>query len=78
MSKKTNYRKKRALVRLTVMQMPPESTERQVSVRYMQNFSDMDIRVDLRITKKSLLDSRKKIRALLLAAFGEEIEITLK
>jgi hypothetical protein len=60
------------------MQMPPESTERQVSVRYMQNFSDMDIRVDLRITKKSLLDSRKKIRALLLAAFGEEIEITLK
>lgn len=60
------------------MQMPSESTERQVSVRYMQNFSDMDIRIDLQITKRNLQDSREKIKALLLAAFGDDFDITLK
>lgn len=73
MSKKQNYRKRRALVRLTVMQMPAESTEKQVSVRYMQNYCDIDIRMELRITKANLQESRKKIKALLLAAFGEEL-----
>jgi hypothetical protein len=58
--------------------MPSESTERQVSVRYMQNYCDMDIRIDLRITKQSLQDSREKIKALLLAAFGDDFDITLK
>ena len=58
--------------------MPSESTERQVSVRYMQNYCDMDIRIDLRITKQSLQDSRAKIKALLLAAFGDDFDITLK
>lgn len=60
------------------MQMPSESTERKVSVRYMQNFSDMDIRIDLQITKRNLQDSREKIKALLLAAFGDDFDITLK
>jgi hypothetical protein len=60
------------------MQMPKNSTERQVSVRYMQNYCDMDIRIDLHITKKNLQDSREKIKALLLAAFGDDFEITLK
>lgn len=63
---------------MTVMSMPSESTERQVSVRYMQNYCDMDIRIDLHITKQSLQDSREKIKALLLAAFGDDFEITLK
>lgn len=60
------------------MQMPSNSTERKVSVRYMQNYCDMDIRIDLRITKQSLQDSREKIKALLLAAFGDDFDITLK
>ena len=78
MTKKKNYRRRREIVRLTVMSMPSESTERQVSVRYMQNYCDMDIRIELRITKQSLQDSREKIKALLLAAFGDDFEITLK
>lgn len=63
---------------MTVMSMPSESTERQVSVRYMQNYCDMDIRIDLRITKQGLQDSREKIKSLLLAAFGDDFDITLK
>ena len=66
------------MVRLTVEQMPSESTEKQVSIRYMQNYCDLDIRFDLRITKQNLQQSREKIKALLLAAFGDEFEITLK
>lgn len=58
--------------------MPSESTEKQVSIRYMQNYCDLDIRFDLRITKQNLQQSREKIKALLLAAFGDEFEITLK
>lgn len=63
---------------MTVMSMPSESTERKVSVRYMQNYCDMDIRIDLQITKRNLQDSREKIKALLLAAFGDDFDITLK
>ena len=63
---------------MTVMSMPTDSTERQVSVRYMQNYCDMDIRIDLHITKQNLHDSREKIKSLLLAAFGDDFDITLK
>ena len=54
------------MVRLVIDSLPEDSVDKKVSTCYMQNFSDWDIRIELRITKKSLLESRKRIKEKLL------------
>jgi hypothetical protein len=46
--------------------LPEESVEKKVLICYMENYSEWDIRLELKITKKALGESREKIRQLLL------------
>lgn len=61
-------RERLALVRLVVQTMPDGCVDKLVSVRYMKNYSDLDIRDELEITKKNLLESRERIKEMLIKA----------
>ena len=66
--KKISYLDRLKLVRLVLDTMPEDSIDKAVSVRYMENYTDMDIRIELRITKKSLKESRGRIKRMLIEA----------
>jgi uncharacterized protein YkvS len=59
---------KYALVREVVLSLDENGNERRVAVCYMQNYSDLDIRDELKITKKELLAIRKALKQKLLDA----------
>ena len=64
--KKLTHSDRLTLVRLVLDIMPEDSIDKAVSRKYMENCSDLDIRIELQITKKSLTESRKRIKQLLL------------
>lgn len=64
------------LVRHVLDDMPEDSVEKKVSEKYMKNYCDLDIKLELKISGRSLLDSRLKIKKLLLeAADGQMYEV---
>ncbi|MBQ4315549.1 MAG: hypothetical protein IJC21_08930 [Lentisphaeria bacterium] len=65
---KIPHRDRIALVRLVLEALPETDIDRQVSMCYMENYADIDIRIELRITKKKLMECRGRIREKLLAA----------
>ena len=46
--------------------LPEDDIDRRVSIKYMENYSEMDIRIELQITRKALQESRKRIKQMLL------------
>lgn len=79
--KKLPYRDRVALVRLVVSTMPEDTVEKKVSNCFMKNYCEMDIRLELKITQKSLCESKLRIKQMLLeAADGQlyELQITNK
>lgn len=56
------------LIHLLLDSLDADNIDRRVSECLMQNYSEMDIRVELKITKKALGESRGRIKALLLEA----------
>lgn len=76
MKKKLPYRDRVALVRLVIGSMPEDAVEKKVANCYMENYCDLDIRLELNITKKSLMESRLRIKQILLeAADGQLYEL---
>ena len=68
--------KRIALVRCVVNAMPEDSIDKKVSNCYMENYCDLDIRIELKITCKNLKESRFRIKQMLLeAADGQLYEI---
>lgn len=64
------------LIHMLLDSMKPDNIDRRVSECIMQNYSDMDIRLELKITKKALGESRSRIKSLLLeAADGRVFEL---
>lgn len=64
------------LIHMLLDSMEPDNIDRRVSECIMQNYSDMDIRLELKITKKALGESRSRIKSLLLeAADGRVFEL---
>ncbi len=55
-----------SIVRQILESLPEDDIDRRVSVKYMENYSEMDIRIELQITRKALQDSRKRIKKMLL------------
>lgn len=60
-----NRRKRIELVRRALENMPTSGMERMVSLRYMHDYTELDIREDLCITKRVLGDTKIKIRTIL-------------
>lgn len=58
-------------VRFAVLSMP-EGLEKQISLAYMGNYSEMDIRDEFGITVNQLRESKEKIKAILLEAGVQE------
>ena len=59
---------KYALVKQVIFALDKNGNERKVAICYMQNYCDLDIRVELKITKKELLQIRKALKQKLLDA----------
>ena len=74
--RKLTHSERLTLVRLVVENLPEDSIDRGVALRYMANYTEMDIRAEMQITRKSLTESRKRLKQLLLA--GEKREIYKK
>lgn len=62
-----NRRERYRLIRQAVENMPPSGLERMVSLRYMHNYTDMDIREEMCITKRVLADTKDRIRKILIS-----------
>ena len=60
------------LIRQLIDSLPEDNIDRQVSEKHMQNYSEMDIRSELRITRKALQESRKRIKKMLLEKLKNE------
>lgn len=65
---KINRRARLELVRQCVESMPTESQERLVAVRFMYDYSELDIRDELQITRVALLEAKRRIKQQLLNA----------
>jgi len=59
---------KYGLVKKVISDLDENGNERKVAVCYMQNYCDIDIRIELKITKKELQQIRKAIKQKLLDA----------
>lgn len=64
------------LVRLVIESLPEDSIDKGVALRYMANYTEMDIRAEMQITRKSLTESRKRLKQLLID--GEKREVYKK
>ena len=42
--------------------IPENNMDKKVAYCYMDNFADIDIRIELRITKKCLMESRERLK----------------
>lgn len=60
-----NRRRRIKLVRQALESMPRSGIERMVSLRYMHDFTELDIREDLCITKRVLSDAKVRIKTIL-------------
>lgn len=70
--KKITHSERLTLVRLVIDSLPEDDIDRRVSAKYMENYSEMDIRIELQITRKALQESRKRIKKMLLEKLKNE------
>ena len=56
---------------MVLSSLPEESVEKKVLICYMENYSEYEIRLELKITKKVLGESRLKIKQLLIDTTDE-------
>lgn len=61
-------RERLRIVRMVYESLPPESLERDVAIRYMLDYAEIDIREELAITKRALQTAKDALRVLLIAA----------
>lgn len=64
--KKITHCDRVSVVRQMLESLPEDDIDRRVSIKYMENYSEMDIRIELQITRKALQESRKRIKQMLL------------
>lgn len=64
--KKITHCDRVSIVRQMLERLPEDDIDRRVSIKYMENYSEMDIRIELQITRKALQESRKRIKQMLL------------
>lgn len=59
-------------MRKAVESMPPRGLEKMISLRYMNDYTELDIREELCITKRVLTDTKLKIKNILTqVGFGD-------
>jgi hypothetical protein len=64
--KKITHCDRVSIVRQMLESLPEDDIDRRVSIKYMENYSEIDIRIELQITRKALQESRKRIKQMLL------------